>query len=57
VTEKAAAAAAQMGTRAGESFRDTGVPTRNPFRGKAPALAAAWRRAYFAAARPKRKGR
>lgn len=53
MNEKATAAAAQMGTRAGETFRDTGLPARNPFRGKAIELAAAWRSAYLAAATPK----
>jgi hypothetical protein len=53
VNDQQKAAAAQMGTRAGEAFRDTGVPQRNPFRGKAPELAAAWRAAYLAAATPK----
>lgn len=54
MTEKAEAAAARMGTRAGETFRDTGAPSRNPFDGKGrPSLAAAWRRAYLSTARPK----
>jgi hypothetical protein len=52
VTRTAAAAAARMGARAGERFRDLGQPTRNPF-GRAE-LAAAWRRAYLAALRPRR---
>lgn len=42
-------AARRMGALAGRAFRDTGVPARNPFDGKKQdALAAAWRRAYFA---------
>jgi hypothetical protein len=44
--------AARMGRRAGETFRDTGVPTRNPFdRDGLEAAATAWRRAYLEAAR------
>jgi hypothetical protein len=46
-------AAARMGTRAGQAFVDTGIPTRNPYDNGNTALAqlaAAWRRAYFAAA-------
>lgn len=42
--------AANMGRRAGERFRETGVPSPNPLQGKGPdELAAAWRRAYFTA--------
>jgi len=38
-----------MGARAGEAFRETGVPSRNPFRDatRFPELAAAWRDGYF----------
>ncbi|HEY3714379.1 MAG TPA: hypothetical protein VGL39_07630 [Jatrophihabitantaceae bacterium] len=40
-----------MGARAGSAFRETGVPTRCPFRDDRLAdIAQAWRRAYFAAA-------
>lgn len=45
--------AARMGTRAGVAFRSLGIPTRNPF--PAGELAAAWRRAYFAAIRRGRR--
>jgi hypothetical protein len=48
---RALTAAARMGTRAGVAFRTTGTPSPNPFTGKAAELAAAWRRAYFAATR------
>lgn len=42
-----------MGTRAGQDWRDTGMPSPNPFdQGKQPILAQAWRRAYFAAGSP-----
>lgn len=44
--------AAAMGRRAGQAWRDTGVPTPNPFaQATHPELAQAWRRAYFAASR------
>jgi hypothetical protein len=43
--------AAAMGQRAGEAWRDQGVPTRNPFAPQ-PVLAQAWRRAYFASSKP-----
>lgn len=43
--------AAAMGDRAGQALRTTGLPTPNPFRGKSPGLAAAWRRAYLTASR------
>jgi hypothetical protein len=51
--------AARMGTTAGETFRDQGTPARNPYEGKSPELAAAWRRAYMTAAKPRsvRRGR
>jgi hypothetical protein len=50
--------AAQMGTRAGEAFRDTGIPTKNPFLGTPQAeLAAIWRRTYFTAAAQPAKAR
>lgn len=49
----ATTAAARMGTRAGVAFRTSGIPSTNPF--PTGALATAWRRAYFAAAR--RRGR
>lgn len=49
----AASTAEAMGRRAGEDFRATGVPTRNPFTRTGPAeLAAAWRRGYFTGQRP-----
>lgn len=47
-------AAARIGANAGETFRDTGLPSRNPFQGKDPKLAVAWRRAYMATARPRK---
>jgi hypothetical protein len=44
--------ATAMGRRAGEAFKETGQPTRNPFTdAKHPGLAAAWRRAYLAASK------
>lgn len=50
VTRKAEASASAMGARAGETFRDIGAPSPNPFdQDRRPALAEAWRRAYFAA--------
>lgn len=60
MTGRAEEAAARLGTTAGERFVDTGVPSKNPLQGKGtPKLAAAWRRAYLAAAKPKeiRRGR
>lgn len=54
MTAKAEAAAARLGTSAGETFRGAGTPSRNPFDGKGqPKLAAAWRRAYLSAAKPR----
>jgi hypothetical protein len=47
--------AARMGARAGAAFRTTGTPTPNPFAGR-DELAAAWRRAYFAAIRARGRG-
>lgn len=51
VSGYAIAAAKRLGARAGERRRRTGLPTRNPFDGKAGRedLAAAWRAGYFAA--------
>lgn len=46
-------AAARMGKTSGDRARTTGMPARNPFQGKSPELAAAWRRAYLTAAKPK----
>lgn len=47
---KAEDAATHMGHLAGRRFRQTGVPSPNPFSGKGQdKLSAAWRRAYFAA--------
>lgn len=51
MSKYAVRAAAAMGARAGEKFARQGIPSRNPFdggRGREE-LAAAWRRAYFAA--------
>lgn len=43
-------AASAMGARAGEAFRDTGIPTPNPFDVRRYALLSdAWRRAYMGA--------
>lgn len=53
-SEAAKTAAANLGKRAGETFAGDGVPARNPFQGKSDDLAKAWRRAYMAAAKPKR---
>jgi hypothetical protein len=41
-----------MGARAGAVFRDTGIPSRNPFRGNPNlvGIARAFDRAYFDAA-------
>lgn len=47
-------AAANLGKRAGETFARDGVPARNPFQGKNDELAKPWRRAYMAAAKPKK---
>lgn len=56
MTGTAAQAATKLGTAAGDTFRETGVPSRNPLQGKGdPKLAAAWRRAYLAAAKPRRR--
>jgi hypothetical protein len=56
-SKRARVLAGQMGARAGDALRTTGRPTRNPFRdgGRLAELAAAWRRAYFTAARPGRR--
>lgn len=44
--------ATAMGQRAGEDWKQTGVPTPNPFdQHQQPELAQAWRRAYFHAAK------
>jgi hypothetical protein len=50
-TMPAVDSAAQMGARAGKAFRDTGVPSRNPFLGNPDLIeiARAFDRAYFAA--------
>ena len=53
-SEAAKTAAQRLGARAGETFTGDGVPARNPFQGKNDELAKAWRRAYMAAAKPKR---
>lgn len=45
-----------MGGRAGEAFDRTGLPQRNPFRGRAD-LAAVWRSGYFAGLRVARRRR
>lgn len=43
-------AATRFGVRAGRTFVRTGVPARNPYDAtRLPALAAGWRRGYFAA--------
>jgi len=49
VSQASLDAAKRMGARAGEAFRETGVPSRNPFRDatRFPELAAAWRDGYF----------
>lgn len=48
--QKALDAAAAMGRRRGLLFKDTGVPTPNPFTSDATAdLGQAWRRAYISA--------
>ncbi len=47
----AIAGAERMGRRAGEAWSTTGLPSPNPFR--VAELAAAWRRGYFATARPR----
>lgn len=48
-----------MGVRAGERFRESGIPSPNPFAAKqgqaATILAAAWRAGYFAASRSTRR--
>jgi hypothetical protein len=54
VTAKSTAAAARMGTRAGVALRSLGIPSRNPF--SSGDERAAWRRAYLAAARRRRRG-
>jgi hypothetical protein len=56
---KPADVAARMGTTAGNAFRDQGTPSKNPYEGKSTELAAAWRRAYMTAAKPRsvRRGR
>lgn len=45
--------AARMGKSAGETFRDAGTPSKNPYEGKSDELSAAWRRAYMTAAKPR----
>lgn len=51
MTDASTAHASAMGARAGDEWRSTGIPSPNPFdRDKFPALASAWRAAYFAAA-------
>jgi hypothetical protein len=47
-----------MGTRAGERFAATGIPTPNPFpsTGRTAAAAAAWRAGYFGALTAGRSG-
>lgn len=42
--------ATRLGARAGRAFVRTGVPALNPFdAARRPAMAAGWRRGYFAA--------
>ena len=53
VTGASTARASAMGARAGREWLQTGVPSPNPFdRDKFPALADAWRAAYFDASSP-----
>lgn len=56
MTGDAVKSAARMGTRAGEAFAKTGLPSPmpKPFRGR-DELRAAWRRAYLAAVRGARR--
>lgn len=55
MTTKAEQAAEKLGTSAGRRFQSTGVPVKNPLEMKGPkGLAAAWRRAYLAAATPRK---
>lgn len=48
VLTASAKTAERMGQRAGQHFRDLGIPTPNPFSAAQPDLAQAWRVAYFA---------
>lgn len=54
----AVAQAEAMGRRAGRTWRTSGLPAPNPFSrgGETGELAKAWRRGYFAEARPRRAG-
>ena len=57
MTAKTEDAAQKLGASSGRKFTSTGLPTRNPFDGKDKALAAAWRRGYMDAAKPRTIGR